>query len=407
MATSNAEYSGYYKPGGVMGGVIGRNKARVVESGHDKYGRWVYFRMNGQGNKIITIIGTYQVCQGNIKTSGPSTALTQQYSMLVQDGYNEPHKVRDHHAKDLISFVKERQQQGELVLIMGDLNEVIEDNNRGFTKLCSECHLIDVVHDKHRYDAREFNTYARGTTCIDYILMDERLIGATQKCGYLPYNQLMISDHRGVYADVDVNWFFGSDIIPNQTMATRDYTTKNIHQTAPFINAQAKHLQEHGWFQQIKQVQQCIVTNTPNHSLTECVDNRRIAACQYSGNRLKTFRPIPYSPDLIRMKTIEKVITMIMRRLRHEEEDDQDMLEDLQDRLQRMGVELQHDMEGYKVLRKKNRQEMVSMIKDEVRTGAVKQSFQDKAIQEALERGDKEKARRIKQIQRAEAISQV
>jgi exonuclease III len=125
MATSNAEYSGYYKPGGVMGGVIGRNKARVVESGHDKYGRWVYFRMNGQGNKIITIIGTYQVCQGNIKTSGPSTALTQQYSMLVQDGYNEPHKVRDHHAKDLISFVKERQQQGELVLIMGDLNEVI------------------------------------------------------------------------------------------------------------------------------------------------------------------------------------------------------------------------------------------------------------------------------------------
>jgi hypothetical protein len=43
MSASTAEYTGNYKPGGVIGGVIGRNKARIVESGHDKYGRWVFF----------------------------------------------------------------------------------------------------------------------------------------------------------------------------------------------------------------------------------------------------------------------------------------------------------------------------------------------------------------------------
>jgi hypothetical protein len=37
--TSNAEYTGHYKPGGVMGGVIERNKAQILESGQDKYGR--------------------------------------------------------------------------------------------------------------------------------------------------------------------------------------------------------------------------------------------------------------------------------------------------------------------------------------------------------------------------------
>jgi hypothetical protein len=78
-------------------------------------------------------------------------------------------------------------------------------------------------------------TYARGTTCIDYVLMDERLAGAIQECGYLPFNQLLLSDHRGLYVDVDITWFFGSDTIPVQPMALRDYTTKNIHQTAPFI----------------------------------------------------------------------------------------------------------------------------------------------------------------------------
>jgi hypothetical protein len=77
MATSNAEYVGQYKPGGVMGGIIGRNKARVIESGSDKYGRWIYFKMSGQGQKVITIIGTYQVCQGNVRTAGPTTAITQ------------------------------------------------------------------------------------------------------------------------------------------------------------------------------------------------------------------------------------------------------------------------------------------------------------------------------------------
>jgi hypothetical protein len=52
MTTSNAEYTGQYKPGGIMGGVIGRNKARILESGHDKFGRWIYFRMSGQGHKV-------------------------------------------------------------------------------------------------------------------------------------------------------------------------------------------------------------------------------------------------------------------------------------------------------------------------------------------------------------------
>jgi hypothetical protein len=110
MATSSAEYTGQYKPGGVMGGIMGHNRGRIIESGKDKYGRWVYFRMTGQGTRVITIIGTYQVCKGNVRTAGPATALTQQYSMLVQDGYNDPHKVRQHHAKDLVQFVQGRQQ---------------------------------------------------------------------------------------------------------------------------------------------------------------------------------------------------------------------------------------------------------------------------------------------------------
>jgi hypothetical protein len=189
---------------------------------------------------------------------------------------------------------------------------VIGDNNRGLTKLCSECQLIDVIYDQHRYGTRDFNSYARGTTCIDYVLMDERLVGSIQACRYLPFNHLLISDHRGLYVDVNTTWFFGSDTIPHQQMAVRDYNSKNIHQTAPFITGQYKHLDDHGWFQHVQQIQQCIKTNTPNHELVERADNRRIEACQNSGKRLKRYGPTPYSPQLIQMKLVDKVTAMII-----------------------------------------------------------------------------------------------
>jgi hypothetical protein len=103
----------------------------------------------------------------------------------------------------------------------------------------------------------------------------------------LTFNQLILSNHRRLYVNVDITWFFGSDTIPIQPMALRGYTTKNIHQTARFIITQDQHLSDHGWYQQVKRLQQCIKNNTPSHELVESIDKRRIEACQYSGKRLK------------------------------------------------------------------------------------------------------------------------
>jgi hypothetical protein len=47
------------------------------------------------------------------------------------------------------------------------------------------------------------------------------------------------------------------------------------------------------------------------------------------------------------------------------------------------------------------------MVKEEIRTGTRRQEFQERAIKEAMAEGNKKKARRIKHVQRAEAISQV
>jgi Endonuclease/Exonuclease/phosphatase family len=178
-----------------MGATMGKTIARIIASGQDSMGQWVYIKLIGKNNKRITIIGTYQVCQDNVTTAGPTTAITQQYSMLMQEGRHNPHRVRDHHAHDLVEFVKTLQYSNEKVIVCGDFNDTIGDRNQGLTKLCSECGLKDVLFDKHGRGSHEFSTYARGNRCIDYILMDEDLFPSVRACGYEPFNIHIISDH--------------------------------------------------------------------------------------------------------------------------------------------------------------------------------------------------------------------
>jgi hypothetical protein len=139
--------------------------------------------------------------------------------------------------------------------------------------------------------------------------------------------------------------FFGSDTLPLQPMALRDYTAKNIQQTAPFINKQEQYLSEHNWDKQVRAIQQCIQTNTPDHELVEKVNKRRIEACQYSGRRLKKYGTIPYSPELMKLRTVDKIITMIIRRMKNQDED-QETMEDLQTKMRMTGVQVPPDIKG-------------------------------------------------------------
>jgi hypothetical protein len=54
-------------------------------------------------------------------------------------------------------------------MVLGDMNEMIGDRNQGMTRLCQEYHLQGAIHNIHGFGNRDFNTYARGTTCIKYI----------------------------------------------------------------------------------------------------------------------------------------------------------------------------------------------------------------------------------------------
>ena len=145
------------------------------------------------------------------------------------------------------------------------------------------------------------------------MLMDPELADSVQSCGYEPFQIRLPSDHRGLYIDVDTVTFFGSSTQPLAPMNQRDYCSKNIHQTADFINGQAAHLQEHHWVEQVQVLEQCITRNTPDHRLAEKLDRHRIAACRHDGKKLKQYCSVPFSHKIVKLHNIHRLLTALLR----------------------------------------------------------------------------------------------
>ncbi|CAB9531021.1 unknown protein [Seminavis robusta] len=94
-------------------------------------------------------------------------------------------------------------------MVAGDFNTDLGEEKRGLDHLCSECNLIDPILTTP--GAADFSTYNHGKNILDYILIDQELLPTIVRCGYEAFHAHVISDHRGVYIDVDTDLFFGVD----------------------------------------------------------------------------------------------------------------------------------------------------------------------------------------------------
>jgi hypothetical protein len=106
-----------HKPGGSMATVIGKSRGRLLQTGKDKLGRWVYLKFQRTDQLPLTIISTYQVVDCNAMLAGDTTYANQLLAAYQDLGYHDPHKLRFHHSKDLVKFVKECQNKGESVCL--------------------------------------------------------------------------------------------------------------------------------------------------------------------------------------------------------------------------------------------------------------------------------------------------
>ena len=192
-STSNIPMPTNYKPGGNLM-VLGKNiRSRTTIFKKDSMGRWVWAVIQGR-TESIAIIQAY--VPGSNK--GIMSTFAQQYQQIQKrDNIGCPDVMREFY-KDLHTLLTE--VAPAKIILMGDFNQ--EPESDVMLELQSIHHLQDAYGYYH--PGSETNTHKQGTRRIDFILMSPALLPMIQNIGYESFDSGIISDHRGMYVDLNL-----------------------------------------------------------------------------------------------------------------------------------------------------------------------------------------------------------
>jgi hypothetical protein len=309
-ATSSIPADKFYKPGGTMLLAQGNVVGRIKERGSDPLGRWSWIKLIGRNKRLITVISAYQVCIRPTHATG-TTAYHQQESLLRQKGITKP-KPRKYFHRDLNDFVKTSKNRQELIILVGDFNEPMNERS-SMARIASTHQLVDVLYQRNSH-LPEPNTYARGSTRIDYALISPELTEAVTECGYEPFHKRIKSDHRGFFIDFNTELLFGNTTPTLAPMALREFTSKNPANNSVYIQAKYAHLQEQQFFRHLAELQ---ALPQGDNAKAERLDSMLCQASEHAGKQLTRYRRPWWSLKLTKQRVVTEILQSLLSGFRN------------------------------------------------------------------------------------------
>eukprot|EP00957_Ditylum_brightwellii_P206579 15349080-Ditylum_brightwellii.AAC.1 len=138
----------------------------------------------------------------------------------------------------------------------------------GMMKLCSNetLQLVDILCSM---TATKFSITNTRQERIDYILMSPDLVQSVCKKGYQSFDQMVSTDHRGMYLDLDIPTLFRVDttnLIQNKAHSIR---TKDPQYITKHITTTYQHLTDNNFWSKLGTL---IMSQEPDHLLAEQLD---------------------------------------------------------------------------------------------------------------------------------------
>ncbi len=356
-------------------------------------------------NRPLTIICTYQVVDVDPRSTnvGPTTYAAQLHAHYRFEGRHRPEKLRHHHSNDLVNFIKERQNCGEAVLVFGDLNEVLGQDQTGMTRLIQDCNLIDIVARNHL--ATGFSTYQRGRNVIDYCLMDISLVPMVIRCGYESFNANIVSDHRGIFVDFSTTHLFKGGIQPLAPAPLRDISTKKPHQLPPYFAAKKQYLHDCGWFRKISELKDLMDNNKRDDHLAEILYKQLIKASNDAGKKLKPYPSAPYSPAIVRLRNAQAYMRVLINSYTSMY-DTSIKATEAREKLSALGYNAPNTLQDCKTLKSQISRELRNVIKEEEQTKTRRKEHLQELIAKSNQEG-KGSVAILKRIEKAEELKAV
>jgi hypothetical protein len=131
-----------YKPGGTAIIAQGNATGRITFQDNDKYGRWSYLHLQGKEDRTISYITVYQVCKKPTNLQSITAYHQQETAFRREQRKNTAPRHNFRH--DLIRFITSLQTRDNLIILAGDFNEHILDNNTSLQQISQQCQLVDI-----------------------------------------------------------------------------------------------------------------------------------------------------------------------------------------------------------------------------------------------------------------------
>jgi hypothetical protein len=149
--------------------------------------------------------------------------------------------------QDLALFIDTKETEGDEILLQLDANTV-SDNEEWSTFLAAR-QLVDL----HCIvsSAPFSQSFASGSTKIDYMLGTPKIATAVRFGGILNFEQGLTSDHRGMYLDLDETSLFSSKNADPTRPLARQLPLSNIQSTKKYLDVLHEQLEQHNVFDRV------------------------------------------------------------------------------------------------------------------------------------------------------------
>ena len=195
-----------FQPGGVTSGFGVHLQTRYMSVEKDDLGRWHCHNFRGK-ERDLKIYTVYRVHRKSDESAGVTTAWSQQRTILRTRGIQK--NPRDDVMDSLCNSVRKDVESGKSIIIMGDFNEGIDDREKSNERL-KEIGLVNLMQERIGDDLPK--TWNRGRTAIDHVYMSIDVFKSVRRAGYAPFNTIALSDHRGIFFDLDKRILFEDDV---------------------------------------------------------------------------------------------------------------------------------------------------------------------------------------------------
>jgi hypothetical protein len=165
----------------------------------------------------------------------------QQWILLREQGLQNPDPIAEFYNDLKEQLNKWRQQEYDIVLMI-DANEMIGSKKGGLTDIMIQLNMTDLITLHHGVE-NEPNTHLRGSQRIDYILGTKWVQECCTHSGILPFYNGYASDHRPIYASINISKLLSDTITTLDSHATRLISKSTPRERLQVIHLVDEHYQ--------------------------------------------------------------------------------------------------------------------------------------------------------------------